>query len=150
MADETTKKEVGEIQTIGDRNLYAYSSSYVRIPDTKQVKVQHLTKCGDDALAYHGYTLDLEKVGETDVLENAAKNINIQYIRTRVFRKMKAQTVLDEYDADVLIDAAEIMAQTTKKVKDPVVAATELQAKMTKEQMAEAIANMEKAMKERK
>ena len=149
MADET-KKENGVIQTIGDRKLFAYSSSYTRVPDSKKVNVVHLTKCGDDQLAYHGYTLDLENVSETDLIENAAKNINIQFIRPRVFRKEKAQTVLDNYKAGTEVDAAEIMAQTTRRTKDPVVAATNLAAKMTPEQMAEAIKAMEKAMKERK
>ena len=146
MADVETTKAVGEIQSIGDRKMFSYSSSYTRVPDTKQVKVVHLTKCGDDQLAYHGYTLDMTNITDTELIENAAKNINIQYIRPRVFRGMKAQDVLDKYDEAVEIDAAEIMAQTNRKVKDPVIACANIQAKMTKEQMAEAIRNMEAAM----
>jgi len=142
MADETGKT-AGVIQTIGDRNQHSYSSSYERIPDTKQVRVVHLTKCGDDQLAYHGYTLDLENVDENALLENAAKNINIQFIRPRVFRKEKAQTVIDQWDESVVVDAAEIMAQTSSRVKDPVVAATNLLAKMSPEQRKEMIRQME-------
>ena len=145
MADVETK-EVGKIQTIGDRKLCSYSSSYTRVPDTKQVKVVHLTKCGDDQLAYHGYTLDLSNVSESELIENAAKNINIQFIRPRVFRKEKAQVVLDNYDESKVVDAAEIMAQVSSKTKDPVVAATNLAAKMTPEQMKEAIAAMQASM----
>ena len=146
MADVETTKAVGELQSIGDRKLYSYSSKYTRIPDTKKVTVHHLTKCGDDRLAFHGYVLDLTNVSEDDALENEAKNINIQFVRPRVFRIMKAQDVLSKYDEVVEIDAAEIMAQTNRKVKDPVVACANIQAKMSKEQMAEAIKNMEAAM----
>ena len=146
MADVETTKTVGEIQSIGDRKMFSYSSSYTRVPDTQHVKVVHLTKCGDDRLAYHGYTLNMANVSETDVIENAAKNINIQFIRPRVFRGMKAQDVLNNFHVDMEIDANEIMAQTNRKTKDPVVAATNLAAKMTDEQINEAIAAMQASM----
>ena len=142
MADETEKTN-GQLQTIGNRAIYRYSSSYTQIEGTEQVKVVHLTKCGDEKLAFHSYTLDLTNVSAKELLENAAKNINIQYIRPRIFRKEKAQTVIDKWDESVVVDAQGIMAQASSRVKDPVVAATNLLSKMTPEQRQEMIKQME-------
>ena len=102
MASET--KTAGTIQTIADPNLHSYSSSCESKGEGK-VLITHLTTCSDGQ-AYHAYTMDLSNLTEAQLYEHAARNLNIQIARPKIFRKDTAGHVIEHYDASKVVDIA--------------------------------------------
>ncbi len=102
MADET--KTSGQLQTIADPNLHSYSRSCESKGEGK-VLITHLTTCSNGQ-AYHAYTMDLSNLTEAQLYEHAARNLNIQSARPKIFRKDTAEHVVEHYDASKVVDIA--------------------------------------------
>lgn len=59
------------------------------------VKIVHVTTAGDGEKVHMTYVMDLSKMSDGEILEHAATNINIQVIRPRLFRTLKAEEVIN-------------------------------------------------------